>query len=107
MLCDLMKMERVTYLRNRDYPHVKIGELQRVGTAPPDSSDLPPGVKRLPIPTSRFSMTDLKDRQGSVLSITSAGEDVLAAWAELGGNDNIKTKPKVRPSGPLSQIMNS
>ncbi|KAK4624169.1 hypothetical protein CLAFUW4_06349 [Fulvia fulva] len=59
-------------------------------------------------PVCRLNTVEAIDQHGSLISITSAGEEVLAAWGDLGGGPgSLRTKLRVKPSGPLSGIMNS
>lgn len=100
-----------------------------------NQDNLPRGVKRIP-QLPRLHTVEALDSRGSLLSITSAGEEVLAAWNELGGkNDYLpphhQTKhvvqkqpqvcvqetditsattymtPRTPGQGPLSHVMNS
>ncbi|KAF2171759.1 hypothetical protein M409DRAFT_17993 [Zasmidium cellare ATCC 36951] len=67
----------------------------------------------LPPPLSQLNTIEaameshVVNKHGSLMSITSAGEDVLAAWKDLGGgSDCLKTKKRIaaRPSGGLSEV---
>lgn len=69
----------------------------------------------LPPPLSQLNTIDAAlegrtiNKHGSLMSITSAGEDVLAAWKDLGGgSDCLRTKKRVanRPSGGLGEVAN-
>ncbi|EME44904.1 hypothetical protein DOTSEDRAFT_70821 [Dothistroma septosporum NZE10] len=59
-------------------------------------------------PVCKLNTVETIDKHGSLLSITSAGEEVLAAWGALGGGPgSLRKQLRVKPSGPLSDIMNS
>lgn len=73
------------------------------------------GKRPLPPPLSQLNTIDAAmedhtiNKHGSLMSITSAGEDVLTAWKDLGGgSDCLRTKKRVanRPSEGLGEVTN-
>ncbi|KAK4503039.1 hypothetical protein PRZ48_006466 [Zasmidium cellare] len=78
------------------------------GPNPERKRPLPPPLSQLNTIEAAMEGHHVLNKHGSLMSITSAGEDVLAAWKDLGGgSDCLKTKRRVanRPSGGLSEAM--